>query len=83
MTLGLNGNTEWKTGYREGFADGYAQAKKEGFNLSPYGAGTVTGAPPVTYSVNPVASVRGTPTGLGIPPTGPFVATSMMLSNDC
>lgn len=49
-------NKDWKNGYRDGFADGYAAAKKEqAFN--PYGSGTVMGtpnlgAPPVNWGTD-------------------------------
>lgn len=47
---------EWKKAYREGFADGYAAAKKEQV-FNPYGSGTVMGtpnlgAPPVNWGTD-------------------------------
>lgn len=60
---------EWKNGYKEGFADGYAAAKKE-LNYQNYppvyyrGVG-VAGGPLTssgTVSMDPRASILGTPT---------------------
>lgn len=57
---------EWKKAYREGFADGYAAAKKEQI-FNPYGSGTVMGtpnlgAPPVNWGTdNQPRAVAGGP----------------------
>jgi hypothetical protein len=85
-------NEEWKKAYRDGFSDGYAQAKKEALGFNPYGTGTVLGTPNVYYgtSSNPVASVRGVPTGglaskYDIPdiPSQHFVTGMSVSSSDC
>ncbi len=62
-------NEEWKKAYREGFADGYAAAKKEMnyLNFPPvyYGGSTPNGPNPRagTVSNDPRTAVMGTPTG--------------------
>jgi hypothetical protein len=66
-------NEEWKKAYREGFADGYAAAKKEmnyqNFPPVYYGGSTPNGPIPTgpiprdgTVYMNPRSSVMGTPT---------------------
>lgn len=62
-------NEEWKKAYKEGFADGYAAAKKEMnyTNYPPvyYGGSTPNGPIPRagTVSNDPRTAVMGTPTG--------------------
>lgn len=83
-----NGNNEWKKGYREGFADGYAQAKKEQV-FNPYGPGTVLGSPPVTWGTdkNPRSILDGPSTcatGMAYASNPAAFVTGMSVSSsDC
>lgn len=87
-------NEQWKNAYREGFADGYAAAKKEmnytnfpplywNNGLPVTSVGTIPGYDPKSS----VSSMKGTPTG-GLSysinqPDQHFVTGMSVSSSDC
>jgi len=71
---------EWKNGYKEGFADGYAAAKKE-MNYTNFPPLYWQNGGPVMATDPRAAS--STTRADGCPSTGPFVTGMTMASSDC
>lgn len=76
-------NEQWKNAYKEGFADGYAAAKKEMnyTNFPPVYYNPVMGTPVATDPRAVTSSIRAT----GYPPVnnGQFVSGMSLSGSDC